>query len=152
EPIALVPLEALQAVAALAPTDKGRPNKPSARVISDASPLKSTYTSTHRLKVDIWLNARGVKYSTKTLADGRTAYVLEACPFNASPTNPDACVMQATDGALSANCFHDSCAGKGWQEFKAAIGPPDPDHYDPPLQSRREARSAAKQEEETADK
>jgi hypothetical protein len=41
--------------------------------------------------------------------------------------------MQATDGQLSAKCFHDSCQGRGWQEFKEAIGPPDPEHYDPPL-------------------
>src|SRR5262249_26311087 len=32
-----------------------------------------------------------------------------------------------------------SCAGRGWQEFKQAIGAPDPEHYDPPLRSKPDA-------------
>jgi hypothetical protein len=46
--------------------------------------------------------------------------------------------MQADSGKLSARCFHDSCSGKGWQDFKRAIGPPDPEHYDPPLPGKDE--------------
>ena len=29
--------------------------------------------------------------------------------------------------------MHNSCAGRGWQEFKERIGPPTADHWDPPL-------------------
>ncbi len=49
--------------------------------------------------------------------------------------------MQAPSGAMSFNCFHDSCSGKGWQEVKVAIGEPDGDHYDPPKKTSGPARS-----------
>src|SRR4051812_21851762 len=50
--------------------------------------------------------------------------------------------MQAADGALSAHCFHDSCSGKGWQDFKEQIGKPDPEHYDLPLTARTDGDGA----------
>jgi hypothetical protein len=89
----------------------------------------------HRLDVPRWLTARGVQYHESQTRDsrGRTVYVLKRCPLNAD--HQDAAVMQADSGKLSARCC--SCQGKGWQDFKRAIGPPDADHYDPPL--RRES-------------
>ena len=36
---------------------------------------------------------------------------------------------------MSAQCFHNGCAGRGWKEFKAKIGAPEPDHYDAPKDS-----------------
>ncbi|HZZ77830.1 MAG TPA: hypothetical protein VFE62_04895 [Gemmataceae bacterium] len=38
--------------------------------------------------------------------------------------------MQAPDGKMSAQCFHDSCQGRGWQAFKKQIGAPRARHYD----------------------
>lgn len=97
-----------------------------------------------RLDVAGWLTARGVSFRVKPDPDarGRTVYVLAACPFHDAHADPDACVMQAADGKLSANCFHDGCTGRGWQAFKDRIGKPDPEHYDPPLSSRPGRRSA----------
>lgn len=88
-----------------------------------------------RLIVDRWLTDRGVAFRVKPEPDGRgrTVYVLKQCPFDASHADPDSCVMQAVDGKLSAQCFHSSCSGRGWQQFKNQMGPPDSDHYDPPL-------------------
>ena len=43
--------------------------------------------------------------------------------------------MQDPSGKLSAHCFHSSCSGRGWQQFKEKIGKPDPEHYDPPMQA-----------------
>ena len=101
---------------------------------SDAPP-KASESYTSRLQVHRWLADRGVDFQVKREPDGRgrTVYVLSACPMDAGHASPDACIMQAPDGALSAKCFHASCSGHGWQAFKEAIGPPDPDHYDPPL-------------------
>src|SRR5207237_712960 len=46
---------------------------------------------------------------------------------------PDSCIMQDAHGKLSAHCFHASCEGRGWQDFKEALGAPEAHHYDPPL-------------------
>jgi hypothetical protein len=98
-----------------------------------------TYDS--RLLVDRWLTERGVGFRVKPEPDGRgrTVYVLKECPFDASHADPDSCVMQAADGRLSAQCFYSSCKGRGWQQFKNQIGPPEARHYDPPLPKRRRA-------------
>jgi hypothetical protein len=95
------------------------------------------YTS--RLMVDRWLTDRGTEFRVKSEPDGRgrTVYVLKHCPFDSTHGDPDACVMQDPSGKLSAQCFHNSCSGRGWQEFKDAIGKPGAEHYDPPLPARR---------------
>jgi hypothetical protein len=99
-----------------------------------------------RLCVARWLANRGVSFRRKDRPDAkdRTVYVLAASPFDSAHAHPDACVMQAADGAMSAHCFHASCATHGWQAFKQKIGPPDPHHYDPPLTSRRNRGSPAR--------
>jgi replicative DNA helicase len=101
----------------------------------------------HRLKVADWLRARGYSFTVKTGTVRGTAYLLDRCPFDESHNKGEAAVYQQEggdeDGKLAANCFHNSCAGRGWQEFKARIGEPDADHYDPPLQrTRREAQQS----------
>ncbi|QEL17632.1 hypothetical protein [Limnoglobus roseus] len=85
-----------------------------------------------RLNVAGWLTDAGVAFRVKAEPDahGRTVYVLARCPFDPAHADPDACVMQTEDGRLSARCFHNSCAGRGWQAFKAAIGPPRRRHYE----------------------
>jgi hypothetical protein len=97
-----------------------------------------------RLMVDRWLQDNGIAFRLKPqpAADGRAIYVLKRCPFDPSHGDPDSCIMQGPDGRLSAKCFHDSCAGRGWQEFKRAIGEPRPEHFDPPLKPRIRQGSA----------
>jgi hypothetical protein len=53
--------------------------------------------------------------------------------------------MQAADGKLSAQCFHDGCSGRGWQEFKDKIGKPSAEHYDPPLEPQRQQSKSKEQ-------
>lgn len=88
----------------------------------------------HRLKVDAWLTDRGFGFAVKPAADchGRAVYLLDRCPFDASHGgSKEVAVYQAGDGKMAARCMHNSCTGRGWKEFKAAIGLPDPAHYDP---------------------
>lgn len=135
-----VPRERLEAVTdELAPPAPATPPNPG----SPSPNSNGHYTS--RLAVDRWLAARGVGFRRKAEPDGRgrAVYVLTECPFDPAHGDPDSCVMQAPDGKLSAHCFHNSCRGKGWKEFKAQIGPPDPDHYDPPLPPRARIRKPA---------
>ena len=90
----------------------------------------------HRLDVPRWLTDRGIVFHAKERPDslGRTVYILDTCPFdNGHGGGDEVSVMQDPDGKLAAACMHNSCTGRGWQQFKQAIGPPDPDHYDPPL-------------------
>ena len=106
------------------------------------------------LLVEKWLKDRGVTYRAKLTPDaqGRTVYVLAECPFDPTHGDPDSCIMQAPDGKLSAQCFHNSCTGRGWQEFKEKLGKPDPDHYDPPLSARQRQEHQGKgQAESSAD-
>jgi hypothetical protein len=95
---------------------------------------------TNRLDVPRWLAARGVSFKVKDrpTSDGRTIYLLEQCPFDSGHGgHGETSIMQGPDGKLGAACMHNSCTGRGWQEFKAAIGPPDAEHWDPPLSDHR---------------
>jgi hypothetical protein len=119
EPVVTVPAEQLEALAAQTP-----------------APLRAKPLHTNsgdggrRLNVPRWLEAHGIEYRPKRARDGRTIYRI-TCPFD--PSHVDAAVMQAPDGQLSAKCFHDSCADKGWAEFSAEIGAPGAGHYDSPM-------------------
>ena len=124
-----VSAELLAALAAEAPepTTTARPPK-------NASPVGDRFAS--RLDVPAWLASRGVAYSVKPTPDslGRTVYVLKECPFDPSHgSTREVAVMQSPEGKMSALCMHNSCTGRGWQEFKEAIGVPAASYYDPPL-------------------
>jgi putative DNA primase/helicase len=133
----VVPRELIAALAAEAPPDQPPPPA--------GPPPTTSRGSGPRLDVARWLLDRGVAFRVKPEPDakGRTVYVLAVCPFDAAHADPDACVMQAPDGKLSAHCFHNGCTGRGWKAFKEALGPPDPDHYDPPLRPSRRPRRAS---------
>jgi hypothetical protein len=135
--IRVVPLRLLQALAAEAPAPPPPP-PPASGPAWKGTP--SSYSFNHRLDVEKWLDARGVAYRRKPRPDGRgrIIYVL-TCPLNPAHGR-DACIMQDAGGKLSAHCFHNGCNGHGWQEFKLAIGAPDPDHYEPPLPRRPQGR------------
>lgn len=126
-----VPLDLLEKVAQEAP-------QPVSRNVQKANLNHGTSTDfSSRLLVEPWLTDSGRAFHVKPTPDakGRTVYVLEMCPFN-SEHGEDSCVMQASNGRMSARCFHNGCRGKGWQDFKNAIGKPKSHHYDPPLTSK----------------
>jgi putative DNA primase/helicase len=130
--IEAVPESLLAALAAEAPTQ----TTASSPAQSSTDPTNGKYTS--RLMVDRWLEDRGRDFRLKSEPDGkgRTVYVLNECPFDASH-GPDSCIMQAPNGQLSAQCFHNGCHGRGWQDFKQAIGKPNAHHFDPPYTESR---------------
>jgi hypothetical protein len=132
--VEVVPPELLDALAAEA-AEQPAPALPSSIGINGTD---GTYAS--RLRVAEWLTDRGVAFTVKSTPDarGRTVYLLRTCPFDpAHGSHREVCVMQDGAGKLSALCMHNGCAGRGWQQFKEAIGAPDPGHYDPPLPNKR---------------
>jgi hypothetical protein len=125
EPVAVVPVELLQALAAIG--KRPEPSRPAA---------SGNGQYDHRLDVPRWLNDRGQGFKAKDRPDlhGRQVFLLEQCPFDSGHGgHGETAIYQAPDGTLGAECKHNSCTGKGWQHFKEAIGKPDRDHYDPPL-------------------
>ena len=129
-----VPLELLCALADEAPKEKAPPKSMPTPTSSSSN---GPYTS--RLMVDKWLSDHSIAYRLKPQRDdkGRFVYVLKECPFDSSHGDPDSCIMQTLDGELSAHCFHNSCKGRGWKQFKEVIGKPESRHYDPPLKQEK---------------
>lgn len=60
---------------------------------------------------------------------------LVRCPFNGDHgQHTETSLMQHRGtGQPAFKCMHNGCVGKGWQDFKAAVGRPLAEHYDPPL-------------------
>ena len=56
---------------------------------------------------------------TRQYPDGTVKWVLEKCVFN--PEHHDAAVFCQADGALQFKCFHTSCSGNQWKEFRASL-------------------------------
>jgi hypothetical protein len=127
-----VPAELLEALAAEA-KEEPKATKPPV-----PAPSANGHGYQSRLLVERYLTDRGITYRVKDTpaSGGRTVYLIP-CPFDPSHTGGDCCIMQAPDGALSAHCFHASCSGQGWQQFKEKIGKPERHHYDPPLEGKK---------------
>ena len=47
---------------------------------------------------------------------------LKTCPFNSDHLSPDAWILRAADGTLSAGCFHESCFST-WAELREHLEP-----------------------------
>jgi P4 family phage/plasmid primase-like protien len=95
----------------------------------------------HRLKVREYLQHRGVTVHAEKPGSGGVVWLV-VCPFNPDhgTKKGDTVVGQKADGMTFFKCNHPDCDGKRWQEFKAAVGKPLPDHYDPPLADRTRKR------------
>lgn len=68
------------------------------------------------------LDAAGVTYRSGERG-GRTWYRLARCPFHPDDDQGGDCgVGEDTEGKGLGHCFHNRGSGKGWQDFKAALG------------------------------
>ena len=68
------------------------------------------------------LDAAGISYRELTRL-GSTWYRLDQCPYHPDEdTGGDCGVGERPDGMAMGKCFHNRGAGKGWQDFKAALG------------------------------
>ena len=70
-----------------------------------------------------FLSDRGVQVMNKVSISSGTKYPLAECPFDHSHKNGDAAVFAYSDGSYGFHCFHNSCAGYHWHEFREKLDP-----------------------------
>lgn len=52
-----------------------------------------------------------------------TKYQLEECPFDSNHKHGDAAVFAYSNGSFGFHCFHNSCSGYHWHEFREKLDP-----------------------------
>jgi hypothetical protein len=129
DPLEVVSVELLRAVAGLAPATTAM----NGHAAYNAQRPATHSGSRPRLDMSRYLADRGLPFQLNKTSDGRARFQIKTCVFDESHNGTSACFMQDQAGKPSYKCFHSSCASRGWQQAKQAIGPPTPDHYDPPL-------------------
>lgn len=111
--VEVVPADLLNLMAASAPV------KGTARVIAMPRAAAGAFD------VEEFLHRHGVRYRPPAAYDGGRKFVLEECPWDPSHRSPDAAVFEGADGRLGFKCFHNSCQGRGWREFRERFEPSD---------------------------
>ena len=76
--------------------------------------------------LETWLNKYGIGYQKTSFSDGYK-YILSECPFDSNHKGKDACLFQGRDGRIGFHCFHNSCSGKKWRDFRLLY---EPDAYE----------------------
>ncbi len=104
------------------------------KYIADNAPKQNTgnrinrpSSSNERFDVEGFLNRHGIDYKVKS-EPGKIRFEDIICPFC---DNPGAGVVQEDSGKIGFNCFHNSCDGKTWKDFRAFYEP----GYDSPVQT-----------------
>jgi len=71
-----------------------------------------------------WIDEFGIPIARGPVPhQGGSKWVLKNCPFNPEHEAPDAAIFHAADGKMGFKCLHNSCAGKGWREFRELFEP-----------------------------
>lgn len=90
-------------------------------------PPKAKQQKSGDFDLDQWISDHGIRIdSVKTWKD-TTKYNLVECPFDSNHKAPDATLIKMPTGAICFKCFHNSCSGHDWREFRLKF---EPDAYD----------------------
>ena len=73
--------------------------------------------------LDQFLAEHNVEVIKKIPISTGTKYQLAECPFDPSHKHGDAAVFAYSNGSFGFHCFHNSCAGYHWHEFREKIDP-----------------------------
>jgi hypothetical protein len=78
---------------------------------------------TDRFDVRSFLDRHGVQFRGPVAYKGNRKFVLAECPFN--PSHRQSAVFEAEDvhGHVGFHCFHTSCRGRTWREFRELLEP-----------------------------
>lgn len=120
EVVEAVPIEKLQALAAMAPhvnEDHRQPGRSTS----------SRHNANGHLDVGEWLKQHSIPVLHEQVYKGQLGrgqkWVLERCQWNADHTDKSAYIIQFDNGAISAGCQHNSCQGKGWHDLRDVAEP-----------------------------
>ena len=131
EAVEVVPREALERLAALAPEEE-QPRQ-AARPRSGGSA---------GIDLEEWLREYGASlptYHARSKSGCRSFYVFDVCPWDPSHRDRSAFMGQFTHGPIFAGCQHNGCNGYGWKDLRALVEPKHPK----PTPARRETRAEA---------
>lgn len=110
ERLDVAPLNLLQALAAILPTQPPR--------------SQTRYQNlTESFNLEAWIAKHGIQVHHSAPWNGGYKYVLTRCPWNEAHTDKAAFILQFADGAIASGCLHASCKGRGWQELKDVVDP-----------------------------
>jgi len=73
-----------------------------------------------RFDLEKWIEAYNIPITGKTKNVDGTQYIYVICPWDS--THKDAAII-VSDGRLAFKCFHDSCSGRDWKEFRQIYEP-----------------------------
>lgn len=104
--------ESLERLASEYPTEQPRPKQ---------------HTQNGDFDLDKWISDHGIRINSVSTWKDTTKYILEECPFDSSHKAPDATLIKMPTGAICFKCFHNSCSGHDWREFRLKY---EPDAYD----------------------
>ena len=82
--------------------------------------------SASSFNLDQFLSDHHVEVIKKIPISTGMKYQLAECPFDSSHKHGDAAVFAYSNGSFGFHCFHNSCAGYHWHEFREKV---DPDAY-----------------------
>lgn len=73
--------------------------------------------------IENFLATHGINVTKKVSISTGTKYQLAQCPFDESHQHGDAAVFAYNNGSYGFHCFHNSCAGYHWHEFRQKVEP-----------------------------
>src|SRR5579859_3950545 len=123
----IVPRDCLEAIAAPALTE------------TKSSSLPKKHKSKASFDLEAWITEHQIETYGPQSYEGGTRYVLKRCAWDPSHTDKSAVLIQFANGALSASCRHNSCAGKKWEDFRVIF---EPDAYQQKASDRSEEKGS----------
>ena len=73
--------------------------------------------------LDQFLSDHHIEVTKKIPISTGMKYQLAECPFDSSHKHGDAAVFAYSNGSYGFHCFHNSCAGYHWHEFREKVDP-----------------------------
>lgn len=73
--------------------------------------------------LDQFLSEHHIEVTKKIPISTGMKYQLAECPFDSSHKHGDAAVFAYSNGSYGFHCFHNSCAGYHWHEFREKVDP-----------------------------